>query len=60
MVISIVAPKKIKHRNIIWSSNSTYEYPLKSIESKHTNGYLYTHIHRYIIKIAPKQKQPKC
>ena len=59
MVISIVVPKKIKNRNIIWSNNSTYEYLLKSTESRHANRYLYTHIHSYIIKIAPKQKQPK-
>jgi hypothetical protein len=44
---SMEVPQKIKNRINIWSSNSTYGYTLKRINSRNSNGYLYTCVHKH-------------
>lgn len=46
---SMVFLKKIQHRIIIWSRNSTFRYISKRTESKDSNRYLNIAIHNSII-----------
>ena len=41
--------QKIKYRIMIWSRNSTSGYISKRPESRNSERYLYTHVHRSII-----------
>ena len=52
----MVVPKKIKHKFIIWSSNSTSEYIPKRTESKNWDTYFYTHVHSSIIHNSKKME----
>ena len=51
---------KMKSRINTWSSNSTSGYTPKRTESRASNRYLYTCVHKRIVLRIQRSKQPKC
>ena len=51
---SVAIPQKVKHRIIIWPSNSIPRYIHKRIENRYSNKNLYINVHSSIIHNSPK------
>ena len=51
--------KIIKHRIIIWSSNSSSRYVPKRIENRNSNRYSHTHVHSTITHHNQKLEVPQ-
>ena len=56
---SLAALHNIKDRITIWSSNSTSRYMPQRIESRHSNRYLYTHVHNSVIHNSQRVEKIK-
>ena len=56
---SMSVPKKIKNRNVKWSSKSTLRHISKRTESSIWMKYLHINVHRSIVHSCQKWKQPK-